>query len=339
MEKKTTLSLIKNSASYDLIISNTLENKIRYTLSQLPQTEWSGILFWKKTGTFKENTLKIFAEDFLILDIGDVTSTAFDMTPAVIGYMVQHGLTDSNIGLIHSHHTMTTFFSAVDTNTLLTEGQKSNHFLSLIVNNKREYSAAITRQIESVQVISEIKTYKTFEDAEIKTTDNVNVTEEYIEYFQLNISFEKENTFTELQNDIDALLKAKKVESKSKELPQLTTQQLLWTTNWDMNYKNPYFSTSTNNSIKNLTIHELLCKILSLNQFTHNEQLSLWVKDKMEDYLDSFYYSYDDYLHDIFPFIKNLNLTETQITQLLEEIEKFTNNDYLDCIYSVLTQL
>lgn len=87
----------------------------------------------------------------------------------------------------------TTFFSGTDTNTLKEEGADRNHFVSLIVNNKGDYTAAITRRIKSVQNVSEELTYGTFNDEVVKTTEEYTAESSEIEYYMLNITIEGVN--------------------------------------------------------------------------------------------------------------------------------------------------
>ena len=70
------------------------------------------------------------------------------MSPDVVSYMANNSeLLDCQMGLIHSHNNMSTFFSGTDIRTLEEEGLDRNHFVSLIVNNQGSYTAAITRKL------------------------------------------------------------------------------------------------------------------------------------------------------------------------------------------------
>jgi hypothetical protein len=188
---KTHLPLIKRLCTYNLLVSENLENKIRYLCSKIWDREWSGILFYTSQGTFEDNTLCIKAIDVLVLDIGTIGFTTFNMSPDTIAYMTEHPeLLEEGIqtGLIHSHHSMQTFFSGTDTATLQTEGEERNHFVSLIVNNQGIYSAAITRRTKVKQKIEEVFSYNTFENHSINGTALREKEEEVFEWFSLNIS-------------------------------------------------------------------------------------------------------------------------------------------------------
>ena len=102
---------------------------------------------------------------------------------------------------------MASYFSQTDLNTLREEGRDRNHFVSLIVNNAGTYTAAITRRIRTV---SESFTYPTFNDGEVSSRRDSPETEEYLEYFNLDIEFEGEHqSFEELDARLEAIRKAK----------------------------------------------------------------------------------------------------------------------------------
>lgn len=147
---------------------------------KLPNNEWSGILFYKYKGSFKENNISFEAVDFLLMDIGSSGFTEFDMNADVSAYMVEKPeLLDCKTGLIHSHAAMNTFFSSTDINTLETEGNEKTHFLSLIVNNAGTYSAKITSKTTEVLIGRLSKHFETF-DCDSEDTDTEIHTEETV---------------------------------------------------------------------------------------------------------------------------------------------------------------
>ena len=89
------------------------------------------------------------------MDLGNATFTEFKMNEDVAAYMAQNiELFDCEIGLVHSHHQMSTNPSGTDLNTLREEGNERNCFVSLIVNNAGTYYAAITRKVQSKSEIT-----------------------------------------------------------------------------------------------------------------------------------------------------------------------------------------
>lgn len=226
-KEKAKLKLIKQKQSYNIVIPKNVEEKIRHLCSVVHEVEWSGILFYKKEGSFENNDLKITCVDIFPMDIGSGGFTDFDDTPDIAAYRCEHlELLDEGIyeGLIHSHNNMKAFFSGTDTNTLLEEGTDRNHFVSLIVNNEGNYVAAVTRRIkQEVHAVAHIvyttKThYNSWDDIDIPLSDNETVekdkeetkTIECVEWYDLNITKEDvDNDFNEIDNRLSAIKKAK----------------------------------------------------------------------------------------------------------------------------------
>lgn len=205
-------SLEKHTDIYKLVIPADVENKIRYLCNKISQVEWSGTLFYTYSGSFEEGTLEIRCVDIFPMDIGSQIYTEFDMSPDVVAYMTDHPeLLNCQMGLIHSHNNMATFFSGTDTATLREEGNDRNHFVSLIVNNAGTYTAAITRKITEKKVISSTFIYRTFDDIEKTGTRTVEVEEEAIVYNMLNIVKEGEVTepFLEINERLEVIKKNK----------------------------------------------------------------------------------------------------------------------------------
>lgn len=210
--QKKELSLEKHTDTYKLVIPADVEKKIRHLCNRISQVEWSGTLFYTHSGSYEEGTLEIKCVDIFPMDIGSQTYTEFDMSPDVIAYMADHPeLLDCQMGLIHSHNHMATFFSGTDTATLREEGNDRNHFVSLIVNNAGTYTAAITRRLREKRVINTTFTYRTFDDVEKTGTRSVEVEEEVIAYNMLNIIKEGEivEPFLEIDERLEAIKKNK----------------------------------------------------------------------------------------------------------------------------------
>lgn len=224
----TNITLVKQAKTYPLIIPKNTEVKIKNICTQIWNTEWSGILFYTYEGSFKESNLKIICKDVFLMNIGSSAFTEFDVNPEIVEYMTEHpDLLTCQMGLIHSHHGMQSFFSSTDLNTLKIEGSERNHFLSLIVNNQGIYSAAITRKVESIKDIEETVTFKTFEDKTVTTKDNFSIQDPIkVEYFPLTIQFENSFNDSELNERIDALYKQReKTKSFSSALTSKTNSQ------------------------------------------------------------------------------------------------------------------
>lgn len=183
----------------------SLEDKIRHVCKSLPTLEWSGTLFYTVKGSFEGKDLVITAVDMLVQDIGSAAATEFTPSPDVGFYMAQNDLLDCQMGLIHSHNKMATFFSGTDQSTLSSEGADRNHFLSLIVNNEGTYTAKITRKIHYIEETTLCYEYNSFEDAPIQKNNlEIKTDKIVIEAFPLDI--EKESrSFPDLDKTLEEL--------------------------------------------------------------------------------------------------------------------------------------
>lgn len=113
---------------------------------------------------------------------------------------------------IKSHDQMSTFFSGTDLGTLQEEGSDMNNFLSLIVNNAGQYTAAITRKVKHIPHVTEVLEYEFFGEETINIgNDEYDAIESYeIEYFFLNIEKPTVNIgYTDLFNRIEEISKDK----------------------------------------------------------------------------------------------------------------------------------
>lgn len=207
------ISLVQKSGTYNykLIIPAEVERKIKFACQKVWSTEWSGTLFFTHEGSFENNDLVIRCVDIYIMDIGTQAYTEFDMNPDVIAYMCENPeLLDCQMGLIHSHNNMSTFFSSTDTTTLKEEGRDRNNFVSLIVNNAGTYTAAITRRAKTKQVRESVS-YEFFGDGEKFDTKNYVSNADEIEWFYLKIEKEGENySFPDMDARLEEIRKQKK---------------------------------------------------------------------------------------------------------------------------------
>lgn len=213
--------------NYKLVIPAEVERKIRFACQRVWNTEWSGTLFFTHEGSFENNDLVIRCVDIYIMDIGTQAYTEFDMNPDVIAYMCEHSeLLDCQMGLIHSHNNMSTFFSGTDTATLKEEGRDRNNFVSLIVNNEGSYTAAITRRVKSKSV-KESVSYEFFGDGEKHDTKEYVSEENEIEWFYLNIVKEGDTfSFQDMDVRFEEIKKRKAEKAKEAEMARKQTSQV-----------------------------------------------------------------------------------------------------------------
>ena len=222
------ISLVQKSDTYNykLIIPAEVERKIRFACQKVWNTEWSGTLFFTHEGSFENNDLIIRCVDIYIMDIGTQAYTEFDMNPDVIAYMCKNPeLLDCQMGLIHSHNNMSTFFSGTDTATLKEEGRDRNNFVSLIVNNAGTYTAAITRRVKSKQV-KESVSYEFFGDGEKHDTKEYVSNADEIEWFYLKIENENETfSFPDMAARLEEIKQAKAEKAEKAKKAQTSVYQ------------------------------------------------------------------------------------------------------------------
>lgn len=154
--KITTLPpIIRMSDTYKLIVPQEVEAKIRYLIRKFPHNEWSGILFTTYEGTFEDHNLVITCKDIFPMASGSGGWTEFTMNEDVAAYMAENlDLFNCEQMLIHSHHTLGAFFSGQDVKTLQDQGNDKNCFVSLIVDTRGQYVAAITRKVHSKKTVT-----------------------------------------------------------------------------------------------------------------------------------------------------------------------------------------
>ena len=212
---------MKNASSFDLVIPEEVEAKIRHLCNRVHDVEWSGTLFYKVEGSLDDGTFKATCVDLFVMDIGTGAATMFKDNEDIIAYRLAHrdtllvpGIYE---GLIHSHNNMAAFFSGTDEDTLVSEGTDIHHFLSLVVCNAGKYVARITRKVKTIveaeALITYNKTiqYSTYEDkvvvlaneAPTQTTQKGRKEETVIEYFDLNIN---KSEVPELFKEVDERL-------------------------------------------------------------------------------------------------------------------------------------
>lgn len=213
--------LVKGSTTYKLFVPRKVEEKIRYLIRKFPSTEWSGVLFYNHTGNFEDGSLEIHCEDIFPMDLGSGTFTDFKMDESVVGYIAENiDLFGCDTGLVHSHHHMDAFFSGTDTSTLRAEGNDTNCFVSLIVDTKGTYQAAVTRKVQAKkEVITKFldTSYEFFGEGTKYMGDHSTeekqtfVDDTLIEYFMLDVQIEQvDNPLEYLDTRFDEIQEKKR---------------------------------------------------------------------------------------------------------------------------------
>jgi hypothetical protein len=139
-----------------LTVSEKLQNQITHLCRRCPHVEWSGVLFYTTEGEFGMDDFKVNAEELMLMDIGTSGYTEYDFGPDFVRrIMAKPHLLKMKKGHIHSHNTMSVFFSGTDDGELLENSAHHNIYVSLIVNNHNDMTAKIA--FEAVQEAVSIK--------------------------------------------------------------------------------------------------------------------------------------------------------------------------------------
>lgn len=119
---------------------------------EIGNTEWCGFIFYEKIAGSISNPDTYVAKttDIYLMNIGTHSYTEsknhsadiIDMVDRIPAYM------ENRYGLIHTHHTMDTFFSGTDVQELHDNAANYSYYLSLIVNFKEDYTAKIAKLVE-----------------------------------------------------------------------------------------------------------------------------------------------------------------------------------------------
>ena len=134
-------------------ISKIISDKIKYLCKSIPEDEWSGILLYEVKGTIKDvENMSLIVKDIIPMNKGSQTYTEYDFVE-VTEYGVEDKMMDYiekfpeamkwKLGHIHSHNTMSVFFSATDISELHDNVGNHDFYLSLIINNWGDYQAKV----------------------------------------------------------------------------------------------------------------------------------------------------------------------------------------------------
>lgn len=351
------ISLVQKSGTYNykLIIPAEVERKIRFACQKVWSTEWSGTLFFTYEGSFENNDLIIRCVDIYIMDIGTQAYTEFDMNPDVIAYMCENPeLLDCQMGLIHSHNNMSTFFSETDTATLKEEGRDRNNFVSLIVNNAGTYTAAITRRVKSKQV-KESVSYEFFGDGEKHDTKEYVSNADEIEWFYLKIENENETfSFPDMVARLEEIkqAKAEKAEKAKEANKPKVVQPTLFDDIDDLPFEEEYDIPYGQVSFDKVTLKFLVLQLITGNIIISNDSkidITKWAKSmpalyekrfgKGEEGMKNFKMWADTYAEYLAWYVtdeklEELGFDETEICaicahDMIEELTKLPENDYI----------
>ena len=153
-----------------------------------------------------------------------------------------------------SHQGFKAYFSGTDINTLREEGNSTNHFVSLIINNEGEYCAAVTRKVTNkynLNITGNVtSSYNSWDNVPKEKVSKVKRKKEeeksFIEYYMLQINKEESPYIPDsLEVRLNELVNKKNNRNS----------RLSYWSNYNGNYNNKGFNNdwirNTGNSISN----------------------------------------------------------------------------------------
>lgn len=175
------------------IVSKSLQREIDFLHASIGAKEWSGILVYStdnKDISSLEN-LSFTGHHLYLMDVGTAAATEFNYDKNVIDlYDKIPEAIDMNIGLTHSHHSMSAYFSPTDDKEIKDNASLYNYYISLVVCFTRKYACKIAFPAECL-------TKKTIS---IKGYDGESIKEEITEggsaiiTSSLEVEFEEDNS-------------------------------------------------------------------------------------------------------------------------------------------------
>lgn len=202
--------------SFEMVVRDSLVEKMRYLCRRYPDKEWSGLLFYSSSPV--KSGFKLVAEDLFLMDIGSGAYTEYEMDkesmPDATLHMVEHGLTGMHIGHVHSHNKMGVFFSGTDTDTLKNMAVDMQPFLSLIVNNAMDMVAMIAWKKEVTRNNSFVSRCSLFGKEMMEDDRQDDTVIEEVEECHVKMSFESVMKDSGLEARCKELEKRKEEEMK-----------------------------------------------------------------------------------------------------------------------------
>lgn len=167
-----------------LVMTDRIRKQIDFLHKKVGNAEWSGELITREEGTLNDmDNWKIYAEEIFLADIGtsgftgyEVDKGGFKAANIVEMYEQFPGLLDGSLKNhhIHSHHSMSTFFSGTDWSQLNDRSLVSNYFLMLITNHKNEHIAKVaftaTTNSPKKTTLKMVNNHDGFKDIELQNS-------------------------------------------------------------------------------------------------------------------------------------------------------------------------
>ncbi len=141
-----------------VIISNELQAQITYLHNEFGNIEWSGFLLYQviQGDLSKPEDMVIKAIGIFPCDVGSSAYTEYDPGDFILDMDEAYDFLTNGykLGHIHTHHSMTCFFSGTDMAELHSNAPNysDSYYLSLIVNKSNAYCAKIAKTMKKLNL-------------------------------------------------------------------------------------------------------------------------------------------------------------------------------------------
>lgn len=301
---------VEKKTKINVVISKDFMDKVTLLNSRISQVEWSGVLFYKTTGSISdEKEMLIELKDILLMDIGTTAFTSYEFDASVIEFIeAEPQRFEWRIGHIHSHNNMETYFSGTDMDELITNSANYDYYLSIIVNNKLDIVGKV-----AYRGISEGLNYVFTDEVGNKISRVLTKQTEYVFIHDCNI-----NKYVDPINiRINELIEEKsKIQAKSKKKKEVVGN--LWD---DIHYsipRNSYEYTGLDDDIDDIDFDGFAENFFDNYEFDKKtqEQYSAF-SNTIEGFIE---YVLDD-------FVSNENFKET-LEEVLPNVSYLTKHNF-----------
>ena len=148
---KEKLPTVASKQTIKTVVTVDVYNKMKYLCEKISAVEWSGVLFYTVEGSIKDpKNMVITMQNILPLDKGTSGYTEYTLDERLTDFLMDNpSHLGYKIGHIHSHNTMSVFFSGTDMEELTENSESHNYYFSFIVNNKMEMTAKVGQMAKS----------------------------------------------------------------------------------------------------------------------------------------------------------------------------------------------
>lgn len=183
--------------------------------SEISEVEWSGVLLYTLIGDFYKGDFKLEIKDIFPMHKGSAAYTEYDFDEDFIKYRMSNSESlNWEVGHVHSHNKMSTFFSGTDMSELKDNSENHNYYLSLIVNNDLEMTAKIAFIGEEESKTSTVRMVPD-EDGGTKTIKFNNSNKDtFLFSYDCSITYEIEPVSESFSDRVDVIIRNAKIEAE-----------------------------------------------------------------------------------------------------------------------------